>query len=201
MGALLEHFAAAGVTLTALPDGRLHGAGPLTDALRAAIRAHKPAILAELAANDGATPEQATELRVLLARIAATWSDEDKAEALDVALADPELALVSFRALVAEMAPAAIPDGPYSSAPLAERDPGDDRRTCHDCTHLAGTGRCLSAWHGHPPAGSGRSYTPIDDLLRRCERYLPKADDPDQRVGADRRPECSDATKDIESPY
>ena len=107
MGALLEQFSAAGVTLTALPGGHLHAAGPLTDALRAAIRAHKLAILAELAAaNDAATPKQAAELRALLARIAVGWSDDDRDEALAVALADPTAALNCFRALEANPEPA-----------------------------------------------------------------------------------------------
>lgn len=52
-----------------------------------------------------ATPEQAAELRALLARIADGWSDDDREEALRVALADPAGALTSFRALVADMEP------------------------------------------------------------------------------------------------
>lgn len=61
-------------------------------------------------ANDGtarpvATSEQAAELRELLARIADGWTDDDREEALRVALADPAGALTSFRALVADMEP------------------------------------------------------------------------------------------------
>ena len=154
------------------------------------------AALAEVApsptAATAATPAQESELRALLARIAAGWSDVDKAEALAVALADPEAALTSFKALVADMEPAPpvrhYPAGPYTSAPLAERDPADDRRTCRDCAHLSGTGRCLSAARGNPPVGTVRTYHPIDDLLRRCEVYAPGPDDPDRRSGAERWP-------------
>jgi hypothetical protein len=52
MGALLDQFSAAGVQIAASDDGKLRAHGPLTDELRATIREHKTAILAELAAND-----------------------------------------------------------------------------------------------------------------------------------------------------
>jgi len=50
MGTLLDQFAADGVRIEAVGDGKLRASGRLTDTLRAAIRAHKPAILAELEA-------------------------------------------------------------------------------------------------------------------------------------------------------
>ncbi len=49
MGALLERFAADGVEFEPEADGQLRARGRLTDELRAAIRANKPALLAELA--------------------------------------------------------------------------------------------------------------------------------------------------------
>ena len=52
MGALLDQFAAVGVEIEPTGDGKLRAHGPLTDQLRTAIRAHKAAILAELAANE-----------------------------------------------------------------------------------------------------------------------------------------------------
>jgi hypothetical protein len=52
MGALLDHFAAEGVTIEPAGDGNVRAHGPLTDALRATIRERKAVILAELAAND-----------------------------------------------------------------------------------------------------------------------------------------------------
>ena len=54
-------------------------------------------------ANDAtqpANPEQEAELRELVAIVLADADDTDRAEALAVALADPESALPSFRALV-----------------------------------------------------------------------------------------------------
>jgi len=52
MGVLLNKFTAAGVRIDASDDGKLRAHGNLTDELRATIREHKAAILAELAAND-----------------------------------------------------------------------------------------------------------------------------------------------------
>ena len=54
MGALLDQFAAQGVAIEAAGDGNVRARGPLTDELRATIREHKTAILAELAANEPA---------------------------------------------------------------------------------------------------------------------------------------------------
>jgi hypothetical protein len=82
----------------------VRASGPLTDAIRTAVREHKAAILAELVAtNDSrvATPEQATELCELVDIVAAEWPEAERAEALAVALADPDAALICFRALVA----------------------------------------------------------------------------------------------------
>ena len=104
MRALLAKFEAAGIAFTAMADGRLNSTGALTDELRAAIREQKAAILAELtAANEAATPAQASELRELIALILASGSEADKTEALAVALADPGAALTSFRALAADI--------------------------------------------------------------------------------------------------
>ena len=73
-------------------------------------RAHKASILAEIhAANDPeparesvAPGDQAVKLRALIALIVATGADADRAEALEIALAEPEAALTSFRALAAD---------------------------------------------------------------------------------------------------
>lgn len=56
----------------------------------------------------------------------------------------------------------------------------DDRQHCADCANLSQAGRCLSAWRGEILAGSHDK--PIDDLPRRCNGYVPKANDPDQRT-------------------
>lgn len=49
---LLNHFAAAGIRFERAKGGTLRALGPLTDELRTAIRANKPALLEELAANE-----------------------------------------------------------------------------------------------------------------------------------------------------
>lgn len=105
MGALLKQFAAAGVRFERGDGGNLRALGTLTDQLRTAIRTHKPAILAELAANDTGTasPGQRQELRELIAIILAGDTEAERAETLAVACADPEAALTSFRALVADL--------------------------------------------------------------------------------------------------
>ncbi len=140
-----------------------------------------------------ATPDQSAELRDLIAAILANDSEADRAEALRVALADPEAALMSFRALVADIrtdtrAPAREA-GPYTTAPLAERDPSDDRRTCSDCTNLtAREHRCLAAWRGERPGNAPSNFHPVIDVLGRCECYQPKPSEADQRSGAERWP-------------
>jgi hypothetical protein len=73
MGALLEQFHAAGIRFETEKAGDLRAFGVLSDELRIAIRAHKPAILAELAAanDDGpgyhwrVTSSQGTETEVM----------------------------------------------------------------------------------------------------------------------------------------
>lgn len=86
--------------------------------------------------------------------------------------------------------------GPYTSAPLADRDPRDDRRTCTACANLSPQkGRCLAAWRGDGPGLTGRHYHPIADLLGRCECYRPLANEVDQRTGGERWPEMIANTK------
>lgn len=104
MGALLGQLAAAGVQIEPAGEGKIRANGPLTDDLRAMIREHKPAILAELAANDAdiATPEQRQELRDLLAVVLANDSDTEREETLATACADPDAALTCFRLLAAD---------------------------------------------------------------------------------------------------
>lgn len=186
MGALLDHFRASGVALAALPGDRLQATGALTDAIRATIREHKAAILAELAANDaaeGATREQATELRELVGIVAADWPDDERAEAIAAALADPDAALVCFRALAAERGRA--------TADRQEPAPAD-MRPCADCANFTPSGRCLAAWRGEP-FGAGiatsRTWTPAEpERPQRCGAYSPGPNDPDKRTGRERWP-------------
>nr|VFK65781.1 MAG: hypothetical protein BECKUNK1418G_GA0071005_10702 [Candidatus Kentron sp. UNK]VFK70217.1 MAG: hypothetical protein BECKUNK1418H_GA0071006_10252 [Candidatus Kentron sp. UNK] len=61
-------------------------------------------------------------------------------------------------------------------------DPSDDRRHCHQCRNLIAGGLCLAAQRREIKA----SLYPMDDLPRRCDGYLSKPDDPDQRTGRER---------------
>lgn len=133
-------------------------------------------------ANDSdATPEQARELRELVAIVAADWPANEQAEALAVALADPEAALTCFRALAPERQPRDEPE------PL-----GDPlMRTCRQCANLSPGGRCLAAWRGEsfgPGIAISRNYAPPPDQPLRCAPYRPGANDPDRRTGAERWP-------------
>jgi len=61
---------------------------------------------------------------------------------------------------------------------------GDDRRYCTECENLNDGGRCLAAVRREIVAS--RAFTPVRDLLRRCEGFAPMPDDPDQRHGRDK---------------
>lgn len=180
MGALLDRFRAAGVAFVALPDGSLRALGPLTEPIRATIRTEKAAILAELAANDCATPEQAAELRELVAVVAADWPEAERREALAVALADPASALTCLRALAENLRPA---------PPVQRMDSG--MRTCNQCRNFTPSGRCMAAAR-RESFGVGvyvnPRYRPDPGVPQRCGPFVPLPGDPDQRTGADRWP-------------
>ena len=120
------------------------------------------------------TEAEATELRALVQAIDAAekWPVDEIEWAMDGALADPDGALICYRALAVEHG---------IILPL-----DDDRRTCSQCVNLTGRGRCLSAWRGELVAN--RDYYPIRDLPRRCEGYTPGQDEPDRRPGNERWP-------------
>lgn len=147
----------------------------LLDIARAQVPAGlatRPAIIA--------TPEQATDLRALLAVATSDWPSDERADALAAALADPDGALRSFRALVAER-----------SAVVA-RDRPSDMRPCRACANLSAGGRCLAAGRGES-LGDGiaysRTWTPsMPDRPQRCGAYAPGPADPDRRSGRERWP-------------
>jgi hypothetical protein len=62
----------------------------------------------------------------------------------------------------------------------------DDRRTCDQCANLIAR-QCQAGKRGEIVAN--REYEPVRDLPRRCEGYMPGADDPDKRLGRERWPE------------
>lgn len=72
-----------------------------------------------------------------------------------------------------------------AGAGIASRErEGDDRRRCSECGNLGERGVCLAAYRGEIVAGRG--YSPMRDILRRCEGFMPLLSDPDQRHGRDK---------------
>nr|VFJ75705.1 MAG: hypothetical protein BECKFW1821C_GA0114237_108514 [Candidatus Kentron sp. FW] len=68
-------------------------------------------------------------------------------------------------------------------------NPPDDRRHCHQCRNLIAGGLCLVAQRGE--FKGIQNLHPMDDIPRRCEGYLPRPDEPDQRTGRERWPGLS----------
>ncbi len=95
---ILARLKTAGIRLTPLPDGRLwvEPRTALNDELRELIRAHKPQLLRAL--------EQA-ELARLVNQVADYhgFTEQQRQEALEIALADAVAALDCFRALAARI--------------------------------------------------------------------------------------------------
>lgn len=60
----------------------------------------------------------------------------------------------------------------------------DNRIRCIECGNLNDSGICRAATLGKIEAS--RTYTPIRDLLRRCDGFAPLPNDPDQRPGLSR---------------
>lgn len=74
---------------------------------------------------------------------------------------------------------------PATDAGIAARErEGDNRRRCAECGNLSERGLCLAAYRGEIKAS--RSYTPMRDILRRCEAFAPLPTDPDPRHGRDK---------------
>lgn len=69
--------------------------------------------------------------------------------------------------------------------PTPEYVSTDDRRRCTQCRRLNPLGRCIAAQE----IAATQTYEPIRDILRRCEGYIPRADDPDTRPGRERWPQ------------
>lgn len=155
-------------------------------------------------ANDPApvaTPEQAAELRELVGIVAADWPDDERAEAIAFALADPADALTSFRALVAGRPRAASTAGEQAGtgrtlSPVTRwpnpgnqvTTPSPEMRACVECANLSPGGRCLAAFRGDLP-GYPRGYSPaLTDRAQRCAGYAPGRDDSDRRTGRERWP-------------
>ena len=113
------------------------------------------------------TPAERFELRGLVDAVA-TFNDftqEQTAEAQEIAQADPVAALECFRELASKI--------PVSDA-------SDDRIKCTQCSNLVG-GVCTK-WN---QLGAVRGYQPVL-IPRRCIQFTPDISEPDQRCGFDR---------------
>lgn len=78
---------------------------------------------------------------------------------------------------------AARHEQPATDPGIAARErEGDNRRRCTECGNLGrDRGICYAAQRGEITAS--RSYTPVRDILRRCEGFAPLPNDPDQTPG------------------
>ena len=105
--------------------------------------------------NRTPTAEESAHLAMLMMAIYGDDSEDDRTEALQAALADPDNALACYTAIASEHG-LTLPDG-------------DDRRTCRQCANLRG-GACSVACPGGA-VSANRGYRPAADLLQRCEAF------------------------------
>ena len=119
------------------------------------------------------TETEAQEITTLAHAVYSEDSETDRNEALIAALADPDGALLCYRAMVEERGIALI-------------DADDERRRCTQCLNLRGR-NCTIAQPGGLES-SGQSYQPMLDVLHRCAGYQPRSNDADQRSGNERWP-------------
>ena len=145
-----------GLGLTATADGGRLFVEPksaITDEAREIIRANKAALLSALSPTTGNA-----ELDGLIAMVADDYRcpEDEHRLMIETARGDLEGALLSFR-LMARPFPA---PGEF---------PKDDRITCNACGNLA-RGRCQAAAQGLME-DTYRGYSPVPDVLRRCEYF------------------------------
>lgn len=129
------------------------------------------AVFSEIEVDDPMTADQESGIRSWLAQIEET-DEAIIAHVLNRCGQDPD-ARDYFIRLASEV-------------PRSDLFP-DDRRRCDQCANLTGRGLCLAARRGEIVAN--RDYEPVRDQPRRCEGYLPGADDLDRRPGRERWPE------------
>jgi hypothetical protein len=161
MGAsdLLAELAGAGLSVRA--DGErlaIRPASKLTDAMRAALVAARPELLALLT---GPTRPY---------RLTKAQGDAAHAESWD------DMACARFVARVALFMRRGInaTDADDLAERLHLRDvQGDDRATCLECERLDARGRCLAAAAGEV-LGVDRRLEPVATILLRCEAFEPR---------------------------
>lgn len=115
------------------------------------------------------------ELQALVATIYQGDTEADRAEALAAALADPDIALLCYRAIA-------------GTPSLVIATGADDRRCCIQCRNLRGGVCSVARAEADALVVANRRYRPVSDLRRRCEGFRPDDDDPDQRPGSQRWP-------------
>lgn len=100
--------------------------------------------------------DEVTELKRLIGAVYRDGTESDQREALDTALAEPELALICYRAIAAE----------HGTTPADD----DDRRTCRQCASLTYGGICSVAAPGGV-VSANRGHRPAPDLSQRCDAF------------------------------
>lgn len=158
MGAadIFGRLAAAGIHLAR--DGDKLIATPresMDDDLRALIRDHKLELMAAL--NAPISKRDRVELDELITVVASfhAFTEADIQEARTIALGDVPAALSCFRDLAKRAG---------ASTPAV-----DDRVLCSDCSNLR-RGHCQAAADGLM-ADTYRGYSPVPDVLRRCQHF------------------------------
>lgn len=116
---------------------------------------------------------EAAEITALVNAVFSDDTDDDRAEALAVALADPDGALLCYRTIAEDRG-------------IAISETEDDRRTCSQCLNLQGR-TCAIAKPGGL-VSANRGYQPATGTLQRCAGYLANAFDRGQRPGRERWP-------------
>lgn len=162
MGApdILTHLAERGIRLQPLPDGNLKAspAGVLTDAERAEIRAHKPALVDLLQRQPAPDPSPPAQARP--ATIPPT------VRAL-LGLDDAEIERMAGRIRQALAAGYSRDDAEQIADRLLLRDrTGLDMHVCLECARLSGR-RCLAA----RTLGAAPDLQPIRHELQRCPAF------------------------------
>ena len=162
MGApdIFGRLAAAGIELSRIGDKLI--ATPresLDDDLRALIRDHKPELMAALGSSTH--NNERDELDRLIAVVARfnAFTEADIQEARTIAFGDIPAALVCFRDL--------------AKRAVTPKSIDDDRVLCADCSNLR-RGHCRAAAQGLM-ADTYAGYSPVPDVLRRCEHFKKKA--------------------------
>jgi hypothetical protein len=121
------------------------------------------------------TETEAKEITALVLAVFGSDSDVDRNEALAVALANPDGALLCYRTIAEERG---------ITLPAAD----DDRRCCTQCLNLRGRACIIAKPERGALVVANRGYWPSPDTLQRCAGYLPNTTDDDQRTGRESWP-------------